>query len=100
MCDRFPYDGATLGSPTCDLPIAPPSEQGSPQGPAFVREPNALAPPSPAGLFLYAKEVRTFPVRPSAALENWRKSWRPQGDSNPRYRRERAVSWASRRWGP
>jgi hypothetical protein len=20
--------------------------------------------------------------------------WRPQGDSNPRYRRERAVSWA------
>src|SRR5687767_13224392 len=26
-------------------------------------------------------------------------SWRPQGDSNPRYRRERAMSWASRRWG-
>ena len=26
--------------------------------------------------------------------------WRPQGDSNPRYRRERAMSWASRRWGP
>ena len=25
--------------------------------------------------------------------------WRPQGDSNPRCRRERAVSWASRRWG-
>jgi hypothetical protein len=25
--------------------------------------------------------------------------WRPQGDSNPRRRRERAVSWASRRWG-
>ena len=25
--------------------------------------------------------------------------WRPQGDSNPRYRRERAMSWASRRWG-
>ncbi len=25
--------------------------------------------------------------------------WRPQGVSNPRYRRERAVSWASRRWG-
>ncbi len=23
--------------------------------------------------------------------------WRPQRDSNPRYRRERAVSWASRR---
>ncbi len=27
------------------------------------------------------------------------KNWRPQGDSNPRYRRERAMSWASRRWG-
>jgi hypothetical protein len=27
------------------------------------------------------------------------KIWRPQGVSNPRYRRERAVSWASRRWG-
>ncbi len=26
-------------------------------------------------------------------------NWRPQGDSNPRRRRERAVSWASRRWG-
>ena len=24
----------------------------------------------------------------------------PQGDSNPCRRRERAVSWASRRWGP
>ncbi len=26
-------------------------------------------------------------------------SWRPQPDSNRCYRRERAVSWASRRWG-
>ena len=26
-------------------------------------------------------------------------AWRPQGDSNPRYCRERAVSWAPRRWG-
>ena len=25
--------------------------------------------------------------------------WRPQRESNPRYRRERAMSWASRRWG-
>ncbi len=25
--------------------------------------------------------------------------WRPQGDSNPCYRRERPVSLASRRWG-
>lgn len=25
--------------------------------------------------------------------------WRPLGDSNPRYRRERAMSWATRRWG-
>src|SRR5215831_17998919 len=29
-----------------------------------------------------------------------RRYWRPQGDSNPCYRRERAMSWASRRWGP
>ena len=27
------------------------------------------------------------------------RGWRPQGESNPRRRRERAVSWASRRWG-
>ncbi len=27
------------------------------------------------------------------------RKWRPQRDSNPRRRRERAVSWASRRWG-
>jgi hypothetical protein len=26
--------------------------------------------------------------------------WRPHGDSNPGLRRERAPSWASRRWGP
>lgn len=26
--------------------------------------------------------------------------WRPLGESNPCRRRERAVSWASRRWGP
>ena len=30
------------------------------------------------------------------AVTRWFKllNWRPQGDSNPRYRRERAVSWA------
>jgi site-specific DNA recombinase len=28
------------------------------------------------------------------------REWRPLGDSNPRCRRERAVSWASRRRGP
>ena len=27
------------------------------------------------------------------------KKWRPQRESNPRCRRERAVSWATRRWG-
>ena len=26
--------------------------------------------------------------------------WHPQRDSNPCYRRERAGSWAARRWGP
>ena len=33
----------------------------------------------------------TFHLSPS--------KWRPLGDSNPCYRRERAVSWASRRRG-
>jgi hypothetical protein len=28
------------------------------------------------------------------------KCWRPLGDLNPCYRRERAVSWATRRRGP
>src|SRR5207302_7297233 len=28
-----------------------------------------------------------------------RETWRPHRDSNSGYRRERAVSWASRRWG-
>ena len=27
-------------------------------------------------------------------------AWRPQRESNPCFRRERATSWASRRWGP
>ena len=30
----------------------------------------------------------------------FRKSARPQRESNPCFRRERATSWASRRWGP
>ena len=33
------------------------------------------------------KRVTAFAVTPEF-------NWRPQGDSNPRYRRERAVSWA------
>ncbi len=37
---------------------------------------------------------RTGEINPS----HW-PYWRPQGDSNPCYRRERAMSWASRRWG-
>ena|SRR5438105_2410082 len=32
-----------------------------------------------------------------SAQRNFLILWRPQRDSNPRYRRERAVSWASRR---
>src|SRR5271165_5397296 len=28
------------------------------------------------------------------------KDWRSQGDSNPCFRRERATSWAARRWEP
>ena len=39
---------------------------------------------------------------PSAAglVPNSVQEWRPLRDSNPRCRRERAVSWASRRRGP
>ncbi len=39
------------------------------------------------------------PSRNVLAFANEFYKWRPQGDSNPCYRRERAVSWASRRWG-
>ena len=38
--------------------------------------------------------------KPSSKVLSFGRQWRPQGDSNPCYRRERAVSWASRRWGP
>ena len=39
-----------------------------------------------------AGELDSFP-------SGFRPKWRPQGDSNPCYIRERDVSWASRRWG-
>ena len=45
---------------------------------------------SPSGAFRAHHPKLLFYIR----------EWRPQGDSNPCYRRERAVSWASRRWGP
>src|SRR5437660_12364241 len=35
----------------------------------------------------------------SDAIISYCFNWRPQGDSNPCYCRERAMSWASRRWG-
>src|SRR5207302_10370513 len=35
----------------------------------------------------------------SDAIISYCFNWRPQGDSNPCYRRERAMSWASRRSG-
>ena len=37
---------------------------------------------------------------PKAGPAACRRIWRPHGDSNPGLRRERAPSWASRRWGP
>src|SRR5205085_11056858 len=52
--------------------------------------------------------VTTLAPRPEPTDRRWTDSdaiisycfnWRPQGDSNPCYRRERAMSWASRRWG-
>jgi hypothetical protein len=48
---------------------------------------------TPYGARLHLPRVATDEV--SVAIRRWR----PQGDSNPRYRRERAMSWASRRWG-
>ena len=36
---------------------------------------------------------------PGNAVPSFVREWRPVGDSNPCYRRERAVSWASRRTG-
>ena len=37
---------------------------------------------------------------PTVGVRSSVPKWRPVGDSNPCYRRERAVSWASRRTGP
>ena len=57
-------------------------------------------------LLACGRESRQEPLRAGPANAGWRSQlwalsqrWRPQGDSNPRYRRERAMSWASRRWG-
>ena len=42
----------------------------------------------------YTVKSNTRSISPQSGIR-----WRPQGDSNPCYCRERAVSWASRRWG-
>ena len=39
-------------------------------------------------------------LSPAGMVPSFVRKWRPVGESNPRYRRERAVSWASRRTGP
>ncbi len=47
-----------------------------------------------------AQSVAKGALPPSAALvPSFVREWRPVGDSNPCYRRERAASWASRRTG-
>jgi site-specific DNA recombinase len=47
-----------------------------------------------------AKAASTGRLPPAAGVvPSFVQEWRPVGDSNPCYRRERAVSWASRRTG-
>ena len=58
---------------------------------------NTKKPPG-GGLLLVIQNRYSPPVGQSFTLTHCC-YWRPQGDSNPRRRRERAVSWASRRWG-
>ncbi len=43
--------------------------------------------------------ARYWTERPRYSANSFRNTWRPVRDSNPRCRRERAVSWASRRTG-
>src|SRR5579883_2361917 len=59
-----------------------------------------------AGSSVSALRVRAMVQCSITPGDHWTKigpkkleNWRPLGDSNPCYRRERAVSWASRRRG-
>ena len=47
-----------------------------------------------------AKAASSDVPAPGPGVLSFIREWRPLGDSNPRCRRERAVSWASRRRGP
>ncbi len=57
-------------------------------GRPFLQPPSRLPDPPGDGTLPGIPEITRGPT-----------CWRPQGESNPRRRRERAVSWASRRWG-
>ncbi len=56
----------------------------------------AATSPRPSGLSTSA----TGPIRRCVPEPRSRAPEHPQRDSNPCYRRERAGSWAARRWGP
>ena len=68
---------------------------GVPKGIPFDTAQDKLTPviPMKIGMSLAEKKTPINSGPPGLA-------WRPQGDSNPCYRRERPVSLASRRWGP
>ena len=67
-----------------------------------------LPPPSMAAPLRYslsarlasnpARELCNRHERKKPPIGGFRRSWRSQRGSNPRFRRERAVSWATRRW--
>ena len=102
-----------------DMPVVGPPVRGR-----GGRRATPRAPPRRAGATLLAKIRRSFQNRPISAspaaisetgragrkrdTQRWvvapelrrRIPWRPQRDSNPCFRRERATSWATRRWGP
>src|SRR3546814_4595170 len=47
----------------------------------------------------WSSDVCSSDLAPGWLVTEGLTSWRPHGDSNPGLRRERASSWASRRWG-
>src|SRR5208337_1904150 len=63
-----------------------------------ARHPTAPVRPCSATPFPYNFPTVAVP-RARNGLTYWN-HWRSQGDSNPCFRRERATSWAARRWEP
>ena len=46
-----------------------------------------------------AHQLTAEKLLPPSLVPTFVDGWRPQGESNPCFRRERATSWAARRWG-